>query len=98
MRLMPELHMRIRREAIHPHPRYLDAFIGIPNHLLHLGIIAQQLRMAQHAFLNGGDRRPVAQIGTDVAIDAGQPQLYVFIVWKRHRLLGAHRPRRTHDQ
>jgi hypothetical protein len=87
VRCMAKLDMRIGGEPINPHPWNLDFLIGIGYDFLHLRPLLSHHGMAQHAFLNGRNACGIANVGTDVAVDALDSKLRVRLMWECNRLL-----------
>ncbi len=86
-----ESHMGRGRELINPLPGNFDFLVRVVDHFLHFRFIAAEFSVAQHAFVHGRNARSGARIGANVAINAIQPHLDVFVVWKCDWLLGARR-------
>jgi hypothetical protein len=80
MRRMPESDMSVRRKAINTYPGNLNIPLGVCANLLHFRFFLRQFCMTEHAFSDGRDTGTVANVGTNMAVDALHPQFHVRVM------------------
>ena len=79
---MAKFHVSIRGKVVYALPRDLHVLFSVFDDLLHFGLVTRQLGVAQHAFFDGRNSGGIASVGSNMTVEAVEPELHVCIMRK----------------